>query len=108
MVCHCEPFRVKQSLAMEPSIVRDASSFDSSYDNTKYPRKHRGFFMAKVKQFGPLFIIIAALIWSFDGVLRRSLYSLPPAVIVFYEHILGAVILLFLFKHWFPDLKKMR
>lgn len=54
-----------------------------------------------------IFVIIAALLWSFDGVLRISLYSLPPAVIVFYEHLLGAIILLFLSFRWFKDLKKM-
>ncbi|MDP3941322.1 MAG: DMT family transporter [bacterium] len=64
--------------------------------------------MKRIMHFGPLFVMIAALLWSFDGILRRSLYTLPPAVIVFYEHILGAVILLILFKKWFPDLKKMR
>lgn len=64
--------------------------------------------MGKIKQFGPLFVIIAALLWSFDGVLRRSLYVLPPAVIVFYEHVLGAIVLLFLIKKWLPDVKKMR
>ncbi len=42
---------------------------------------------------GPLFIILAALMWSFDGVLRRSLFTLPPAVIVFWEHMLGFAIL---------------
>jgi len=48
---------------------------------------------------GPLFIVIAALLWSFDGLLRVSLYSLPPAVVVFWEHALGALFLLpFLFK----------
>jgi len=61
----------------------------------------------KLLNFGPLFVIIAALLWSFDGVLRRGLYSLPPAVVVFYEHLLGAVILLFLITKWAPDLKKM-
>lgn len=64
--------------------------------------------MGKIKQFGPLFVIIAALLWSFDGVLRRSLYVLPPAVIVFYEHLLGAIVLLFLIKKWLPDVRKMR
>lgn len=43
---------------------------------------------------GPFFVIIAALLWSLDGLLRRSLYVLPPAVIVFWEHVLGAAILL--------------
>lgn len=52
--------------------------------------------MKKFLSFGPLFVIIAALLWSFDGVLRISLYSLPPAVIVFYEHLVGVVILFFI------------
>lgn len=63
--------------------------------------------MEKLKNFGPLFVIMAALLWSFDGVLRISLYTLPPAVIVFYEHMLGALVLLLLIKKWFSDLKKM-
>jgi hypothetical protein len=29
-----------------------------------------------------------------DGIVRRDLYHLPPVTIVFYEHLLGAVILL--------------
>jgi drug/metabolite transporter (DMT)-like permease len=65
------------------------------------------FFMKKILQFGPLFIIIAALLWSFDGILRISLYSLPPGVIVFYEHILGAIIMLLISFKWIKDLKKM-
>jgi DME family drug/metabolite transporter len=63
--------------------------------------------MKKILAFGPLFVIIAALLWSFDGVLRIGLYSLPPAVVVFYEHLLGAAILLFFSFRWFGDLKKM-
>lgn len=63
--------------------------------------------MKKILTFGPLFVIIAALLWSFDGLLRVSLYSLPPAVIVFYEHVLGAIVLLALSFKWFKDLKKM-
>lgn len=67
----------------------------------------RGFFMKKILSFGPLFIIITALLWNFDGFLRTTLYSLPPAVIVFYEHFLGAVILVPLSFSWFKDIKKM-
>ncbi len=63
--------------------------------------------MDKLKNFGPIFIIIAALLWSFDGVLRISLYTLPPAVVVFYEHLLGAVILLIISSKWIKDLRKM-
>ena len=61
----------------------------------------------KLKNIGPIFIIIAALLWSIDGLLRRSLYSLPPSVIVFYEHLVGFAVLLFLIPKWWPDLKKM-
>ncbi len=38
---------------------------------------------------GPLLIVIAALLWGLDGVLRRSLYSLPPINIIFSEHLFG-------------------
>lgn len=63
--------------------------------------------MKKILAFGPLFVIIAALLWSMDGFLRMSLYSLPPAVIVFYEHFLGAIFLLVISFKWVSDLKKM-
>lgn len=63
--------------------------------------------MEKIKQTGPVFIIIAALLWSFDGILRRSLYTLPAAVIVFYEHLLGAIILLPIFIKFISEIKKM-
>jgi drug/metabolite transporter (DMT)-like permease len=43
---------------------------------------------------GPVLIIIAASLWAFDGIIRRSLYALPSITIVFYEHLFGAVILL--------------
>lgn len=63
--------------------------------------------MRKVAAFGPIFVIIAALLWSFDGILRISLYALPPATIVFYEHLLGALVLLSVSFTWIKDLKKM-
>ncbi len=63
--------------------------------------------LKKILNFGPLFVIIAAILWSADGILRISLYSLPPEVVVFYEHLLGAFLLLFLIKKWFSDLRKM-
>lgn len=63
--------------------------------------------MHKLLSFGPFFIVIAALLWSADGILRSSLYSLPPSVVVFWEHALGAVVLLPLFTVWFKDLGRM-
>ena len=50
--------------------------------------------MSKVQIWAPLMIIGAALLWSLDGLLRRSLFVLPPDVIVFYEHLLGTILLL--------------
>ena len=63
--------------------------------------------MNKIAKCGPLFIIIAALLWSLDGVLRRELYTLPPAIVVFYEHALGALVLIPFIGVWWKDLKKM-
>ncbi|KKS39691.1 MAG: DMT superfamily drug/metabolite permease [Candidatus Gottesmanbacteria bacterium GW2011_GWB1_43_11] len=59
------------------------------------------------KKYGFLFIVVAATLWSLDGLLRRSLYSLPPTVVVLYEHIIGLVFLLpFALKH-IPKLKTL-
>lgn len=49
--------------------------------------------MKKLFSNGPLLIVIAASLWAMDGVIRRSLYVLPPIIIVFYEHLIGALIL---------------
>lgn len=51
--------------------------------------------------YGPLLIFLAAILWGLDGVLRRSLYGLPPITIVFWEHLIGLVIIApFLWKAW--------
>lgn len=63
--------------------------------------------MKKIFAIGPVFVIAAALLWSMDGLLRISLYALPPAVVVFYEHTLGALVLIALAFTWIGDLKKM-
>ncbi len=52
-------------------------------------------------QYGAILILIAAILWGLDGVLRRSLYSLPPITIVLLEHVIGLIILApFLFRTW--------
>jgi drug/metabolite transporter (DMT)-like permease len=56
---------------------------------------------------GVFFVGLAALLWSFDGLLRRSLYTLPPQVIVFYEHVFGSIILLFCLPKILPEIRKM-
>ena len=42
---------------------------------------------------GPIFIITAALLWAFDGLIRQHLYTLPPITIIFFEHLFGLIIL---------------
>ncbi len=49
---------------------------------------------------GPVLIIIAALLWAFDGLIRQHLYTLPPITIIFFEHLIGFIILSpFVFKY---------
>lgn len=56
------------------------------------------------KQKGYLLIVIAAALWAFDGVVRRSLYSLSPLVIVSLEHIVGSLLLFpFIVKQLFKE-----
>jgi drug/metabolite transporter (DMT)-like permease len=56
---------------------------------------------AHILSAGPALIFTAAVLWGLDGVLRRSLYSLPPSVIVFYEHLIGSALLLpFVYTMW--------
>jgi len=45
-------------------------------------------------KFGPFLIVIAAFLWGFDGVIRRSLFSLPSLTIVFFEHLIGLLLIL--------------
>src|ERR1035437_5597913 len=49
---------------------------------------------------GPAFIIIAAILWAFDGLIRQHLYTLPPITIIFFEHLIGLIVLTpFVFKY---------
>ena len=48
----------------------------------------------KYGKFGSTAVVVAALLWSVDGLLRRHLYSLPAPVIVFWEHAFGFILLL--------------
>lgn len=50
--------------------------------------------MKSILAMGPLYIVVASLLWSFDGLLRVSLYTLSPIVVVFLEHFIGFLILL--------------
>lgn len=46
------------------------------------------------KYLPPLAVIIAAILWSFDGFLRQELYSISSFLVITLEHGLGALILL--------------
>jgi DME family drug/metabolite transporter len=45
-------------------------------------------------KYGSAALIVAALLFSVDGLLRRHLFILPAPVIVFYEHAFGFLVLL--------------
>lgn len=53
-----------------------------------------------VRKFAPFVIMLAASLWAIDGLFRTNLTAvIPPAAIVFYEHLLGSIFLLpFIFK----------
>lgn len=42
---------------------------------------------------GGTLVAMAATLWALDGVLRRALYSMPALLVVFYEHLLGLIVL---------------
>src|SRR3989344_7851145 len=53
---------------------------------------------------GPVFILVAATLWAFDGLIRQHLFSLPPIVVIFLEHLFGLIILFpFVYKHIFKN-----
>lgn len=59
-------------------------------------------------KFGPIYILIAASLWAFDGIIRRSLFVFSPLQIVFLEHLVGTIFLLpIIFKTNFSNLKKV-
>lgn len=39
------------------------------------------------------YVMIGALLWGLDGIVRRGLFNLQPSIVVFWEHVLGAVVL---------------
>lgn len=55
---------------------------------------------------GPLAVVGAATLWSLDGFLRRTLYSLPAPVIVFWEHVLGGLVALPLVARSFGEFRQ--
>lgn len=69
--------------------------------------EEKGKYIMKYAKFGAAAVIVAALLWSLDGLLRQHLYSLPAPVIVFWEHVFGLVILLPVIIASFKGFKKL-
>ncbi len=43
------------------------------------------------KLIGSIAVVVAAVLWSLDGLLRSKLYSLPPLTLIFAEHLVGTL-----------------
>lgn len=57
--------------------------------------------MKNLKYAGPAAIILAAILWSFDGLLRQNLAGVPSLLVVLLEHFFGALLLTpFLIRGW--------
>ncbi|HLD21718.1 MAG TPA: DMT family transporter [Patescibacteria group bacterium] len=50
--------------------------------------------MKHTSSIGSFAVMGAAILWSLDGLLRRQLFTLPSPVVVFWEHLLGLIVLL--------------
>ena len=44
-------------------------------------------------KYGPLLIVVAAMLWALDWLLRRSLYGIPSPTLIFFEHLIGFVLI---------------
>ncbi len=61
-----------------------------------------------MKKNGYVFLIIlAGILWGFDGLLRRFLADIPPSLIVLLEHIIRVIILLPFLPRFIKEYKKM-
>ena len=46
-----------------------------------------------MKKYAPaLAVIMAAILWSFDGFIRQNLFTLPSFLIITIEHVIGAIL----------------
>lgn len=63
--------------------------------------------MRKFLHVGSIAVVVAALLWSVDGLLRTKLYTLPAPVVVFWEHVLGLIVLGFLVAKSLQQFRKL-
>ncbi|MDQ5950834.1 MAG: hypothetical protein QG639_110 [Patescibacteria group bacterium] len=68
-------------------------SWQSAMPSTPAKQKHL-MNLKSLFSYGPWLIVGAAVLWALDGLLRRSLYVLDPLIIVFYEHLIGSLLLI--------------
>ncbi len=61
-----------------------------------------------MKKWAPVLIMIAAILWSVDGLLRRKLYSIPTPMLVMIEHLVGVLFLLPLWPKFWQEYKRMK
>lgn len=54
-----------------------------------------------------IFIIIAAIIWSTDGLLRRHLHEIPSTIVVLLEYVIRLIIISPFIARFIPEYKKM-
>ncbi|MFC1627039.1 DMT family transporter [Patescibacteria group bacterium] len=59
------------------------------------------------KKYYAFLVALAAIMWSLGALLRRQLYSIPPATIVLYEHIISFLLVAPWFPKFFKEYKKM-
>ncbi|MCA9369526.1 EamA family transporter [Candidatus Woesebacteria bacterium] len=59
----------------------------------------------RIQTVAPFLVACAAIVWSFDDVLRRELYTLSPLVLVFLEHLFGLTLLLLTAPRWLSEIK---
>lgn len=60
-----------------------------------------------MRKYYSLLIVLAGILWGFDGLLRRALAGIPATQIVMIEHILRVLILLPLLPRFLKEYKKM-
>jgi len=66
------------------------------------------FIVMKTRKGFAFLIVLAGILWGFDGLLRRSLSDLPSTQIVMLEHIFRVLILLPFLPRFIKEYKKMK
>lgn len=57
--------------------------------------------LTNTMNFAPFLIIVAATLWALDGLLRQSLYGMSAPTLIFFEHLLGFLLIALFATHKF-------